>query len=151
MPDGRIARVAPAQTQPVPFIAAPLLPFELLDQVKFLRATRAQKAPKQVSGFSVIGYDWFSKLSMSFHTVEGCKVYVDHGLAHLECPLANGTLEQEPICSANVTCSAFEVNLQDGHVGINVGALLDESFTLLDAAADSVRWLMVPSGGWDRS
>jgi len=116
--------------QAVPFIVAPLLSPSNLAKVKFMHVTRTEIAPNHVSGFTVVGFDWISRLQTVFHTSEGYSVHIDHGLTYLEWRDANGTVMREEVCSDNITCSAF--NIDD----IDVPTMTGRAYALLDAVAN---------------
>ena len=97
-----IAKTAEA-TVKVPLIAAPMLPFDLLDNLKSVRVTRDDGVTAR---HGVTGYDWASNVSMTFRLASCGDLLVLHsGTATLR--LASGA--EHTVCAADATCSAFTV------------------------------------------
>lgn len=122
--EGKVAKVALAQQDAVPFLIAPVLTVQELSEVKFLHVS----LPTHVAGFNVIGFDLYSKTRMRFHTAEGYDLHVDNGFTYLRMG-ANQTVQ---VCTANITCSAFNIK------GLDVPSLTQQALHALDAAADTV-------------
>ena len=97
-----IAKTAEA-TVKVPLVAAPMLPFDLLDNLKSVRVTRDDGVTAR---HGVTGYDWASNVSMTFRLASCGDLLVLHsGTATLR--LASGA--EHTVCAADATCSAFTV------------------------------------------
>eukprot|EP00964_Phaeocystis_antarctica_P083744 scaffold52703_cov51-Phaeocystis_antarctica.AAC.1 len=96
-------------THNLPLIVAPVLPDDELFSVETLRVTlpgSTMVGPGVVTSFRISRVDRINSTAVVFHTLGGEQVRVWNGVTTVRLSASGPEI---PVCSANVTCAAFQV------------------------------------------
>ena len=128
--NGKVVRTGPTATHDLPLLVAPVLPLEELFSVETLRVTLPgsrttaevgsgeavnevgsgeiinEAGPGVVNSFRISRVEKVNSTVVVFHTLGGEQIRVWNGVTTVR---LSATGPEIPVCSANVTCAAFQV------------------------------------------
>ena len=129
--NGKVVRTGPTATHDLPLLVAPVLPLEELFSVETLRVTLPgrttgpaevgsgeavnevgsgetinEASPGVVNSFRISRVERVNSTAVVFHALGGEQIRVWNGVTTVR---LSATGPEIPVCSANVTCAAFQV------------------------------------------